>query len=116
MRASKRHGVSVNDDGTLTGVDGVRRCLLRVPGLALDAHAEPEQDRYAYLFGALAASLPHKARLAVFIENRPADAMALVAGLRAQLAPVPYRPVAKILTKCYIVPDNYEVTVLQGAR
>lgn len=92
MRASKRHGVSVNEDGTLTGVDGVRRCLLRVPGLPLDAHAEPAQDRYAYLFGALAASLPHKARLAVFIENRPADAMALVAGLRAQLAPVPYTP------------------------
>jgi len=27
-----------------------------------------------------------------------------------------YWPVAKFLTKCYIVPDNYEATALQGAR
>jgi hypothetical protein len=25
-------------------------------------------------------------------------------------------PVAKFLTKCYIVPDNYEATALRGAR
>jgi len=27
-----------------------------------------------------------------------------------------YRPVAKILTRCYIVPDNYEAIALRGAR
>ena len=26
------------------------------------------------------------------------------------------RPVAKFLTKCYIVPDNYAATTLRGAR
>ncbi len=30
--------------------------------------------------------------------------------------PEPYGPVAKILTRCYIVPDNYEATALRGAR
>jgi len=30
--------------------------------------------------------------------------------------PPHYRPVAKFLTKCYIVPDNYVATALRGAR
>ncbi len=92
MRASKPHVVSVNEDGHIVGTDGVTRALLRVPGLALDALAMSDQERHAALCGALVASLPRKARLSVFIENRPADAAMLVAGLRAQLAPTPYTP------------------------
>ncbi len=93
MRASKRRkDVSVDTDGYIVGVNGVTRTLLRVPGLALDALSTSDQERHAALFGALVASLPRKARLSVFIENRPADAGALVAGLRAQFAPEPYTP------------------------
>jgi len=93
MRASKRRkDVGVDADGYIVGVDGVTRALLRVPGLALDALSTSDQERHAALFGALVASLPRKARLSVFIENRPADASALVAGLRAQFAPEPYTP------------------------
>ncbi len=93
MPASKRRrAVAVDADGTLIGTDGTRRRLLRVPGLALDADTPADQDRRASLLAALAASLPHKAQVAIIVENRPADAAALTAALRAQLAPEPYTP------------------------
>ena len=79
-------------DRTLIGVDGTHYRLLRVPGLALDALAGAEQERHASLLGALAAGLPSKARLTIIVENRDADADALTAALRAQLAPRPYTP------------------------
>jgi len=79
-------------DGTLMGVDGTPYRLLRVPGVALDALATGDQDRHAYLLGALAAGLPAKARLSIFVENRPADAAAITAALRTHLAPTPYTP------------------------
>jgi len=78
--------------GTLVGVDGTHYRLLRVPGVALDALATGDQDRHAYLLGALAAGLPSKARLSIFVENRPADATAITAALRTHLAPTPYTP------------------------
>ncbi len=92
--AFKRRGVvSVDDaDGALIGAGGTRHRLLSIPGYALDADMLPDQERHAALFGQLAASLPHKAELSIFVENRPADAAALVAGLRAQLAPMPHTP------------------------
>jgi len=93
-RASKRRGVvRVDDaDGALIGAGGTRHRLLSIPGYALDADTPAEQERHAALFGQLAASLPHKAALSIYVENRPADAGALVAGLRAQLASTPHTP------------------------
>ncbi len=92
--AYKRRGVvRVDDaDGALIGAGGTRHRLLSIPGYALDADTMPDQERHAALFGQLAASLPHKAALSIYVENRPADAAALVAGLRAQLAPTPHTP------------------------
>jgi len=92
--AYKRPGVvGVDDaDGALIGAGGTRHRLLSIPGYMLDADTVPDQERHAALFGQLAASLPHKARLSIYVENRPADAAALVAGLRAQLAPTPHTP------------------------
>jgi len=89
---NKRRGVvSVDDaDGALIGAGGVRHRLLHIPGFALDAHALPDQERHAALFGQLAASLPNKAELSIYVENRPADASTIIAGLRAQLAPTPH--------------------------
>ena len=84
--------VRVTDEATITGADGITRALLHLPGVALASLSTPDQDRHAALLALLAASLPHKARLSVYIENRPADAGAIVAGLRAQLAPTPYTP------------------------
>jgi len=81
-----------NADGALIGAGGTRHRLLHLPGYALDADTTPDQERHATLFGQLAASLPHKARLSLYVENRPADAAALGAGLRAQLAPTPHTP------------------------
>jgi len=82
--------VTVNDDLTITGADGITRALLHLPGVALASLSTPDQDRHAGLLALLAASLPYKARLAVYIENRPADAPAITQALRAQLAPTPY--------------------------
>jgi len=92
--ASRRRGVvRVDDaDGALIGAGGTRHRLLSIPGYALDADTLPDQERHAALFGQLAASLPHKAALSIYVENRPADAAAIVAGLRAQLAPTPHTP------------------------
>jgi len=89
-----RHNVVTVDDtdGTIRGADGTRRALLHIPGFALDAQAVPDKERHAGFFGSLAASLPRKARLTIIIENRPTDAAAVVADLRAQLAPVPHTP------------------------
>ncbi len=84
--------VGVTDEATITGADGITRALLHLPGVALASLSTPDQDRHAALLALLAASLPHKARLSIYIENRPADAGAIVAGLRAQLAPTPYTP------------------------
>ncbi len=89
----RRAVVAVDDtDGTIRGADGIRRALLHIPGFALDAQAIPDRERHAGLFGSLAASLPRKARLVIFVENRPTDAAVVVADLRAQLAPVPHTP------------------------
>ncbi len=92
--ASKQRGVvRVDDaDGAIIGAGGTRHRLLSIPGYALDADTQADQERHAALFGQLAASLPHKAELTIYVENRPADAAALVAGLRAQLAPTPHTP------------------------
>ncbi len=92
--ASKRRGVvRVDDaDGALIGAGGTRHRLLHIPGYALDADTRPDQERHAALFGQLAANLPHKARLSIYVENRPADAAALVAGLCDQLAATPHTP------------------------
>ncbi len=84
--------VIVNDDATITGADGITRALLHLPGVALASLSTPDQDRHAGLLALLAASLPYKARLAVYIENRPADAATMTQTLRAQLAPTPYTP------------------------
>jgi len=84
--------VIVNDDATITGADGITRALLHLPGVALASLSTPDQDRHASLLALLAASLPYKARLAVYIENRPADAATMTHTLRAQLAPTPYTP------------------------
>jgi len=84
--------VTVNDDLTITGADGITRALLHLPGVALASLSTPDQDRHAGLLALLAASLPYKARLAVYIENRPADAATITQTLRAQLAPTPYTP------------------------
>jgi len=92
MPASKRRGVAIDADGALIGTDGTRRRLLRVPGFALDADTPADQERHAALLGALAATLPHKAQVSIYVENRPADATALTAALRAHLAPDPYTP------------------------
>jgi len=92
MLGSKRRAVAIDADGLLIGTDGARIRLLRVPGLALDADTPADQDRRAALLGALAATLPHKTRLSIYVENRPADAGALVAALRAQFALDPYTP------------------------
>jgi len=83
--ASTRRGVvRVDDaDGAILGAGGTRHRLLSIPGYALDADTTPDQERHAALFGQLATSLPHKAALSIYVENRPADAAALVAGLRA---------------------------------
>jgi len=93
-RASKRRGVVRVDaaDGALIGAGGTRHRLLSIPGYALDADTPADQDRHAALFGQLAASLPHKAALSIYVENRPADAPAVVAELRAQFAPTPHTP------------------------
>jgi len=93
-RAYKRRGVvKVDDaDGAIIGAGGTRHRLLHIPGYMLDADTLPDQERHAALFGQLAASLPHKARLSLYVENRPADTVALVAGLRAQFAPTPHTP------------------------
>jgi len=88
----RQRAVSVDADGVLIGADGKRRRLLRVPGFPLDAQAGPDRDRHAALFGALAASLPAKARLTIVVENQPAPARAIVDQLRAQLAPTPHTP------------------------
>ncbi len=89
----RRGVVSVDDtDGAIIGADGVRHRLLSIPGYALDADTLPDQERHAALFGQLAASLPHKAALSIYVENRPADAAALVDGLRAQFAATPHTP------------------------
>jgi len=92
--ASKRHGVvRVDDaDGALIGAGGTRHRLLHIPGYALDADTTPDQERHAALFGQLAASLPNKAALSIYVENRPADAAGVVAGLRMQLATPPHTP------------------------
>jgi len=92
MPASRRRAVAIDVDGALIGMDGTRRRLLRVPGLALDADTPADQDRRAALLGALAATLPHKAQVSIIVENRPADAAALTTALRAHLAPEPYTP------------------------
>jgi len=84
--------VTVNDDLTITGADGITRALLHLPGVALASLSTPDQDRHAGLLALLAASLPYKARLAVYIENRPADAATMTQTLHAQLAPTPYTP------------------------
>jgi len=84
--------VIVTDDATIIGADGITRALLHIGGVALAALSTPDQDRHAALFALLAASLPHKARLSVYIENRPADVGVIVAGLRDQRAPTPYTP------------------------
>ena len=92
--ASKRHGVvRVDDaDGAIIGAGGTRHRLLHIPGYALNADTTPDQERHAALFGQLAASLPHKAALSIYVENRPADAAGVVAGLRTQLATPPHTP------------------------
>jgi len=94
MPASKRRGVvRVDDaDGAIVGAGGTRHRLLSIPGFALDAQAVPDQEGHATLLGSLAASLPRKARLTVFIENRPAGVAEVLAELRAQLAPEPHTP------------------------
>ncbi len=74
------------------GVDGTPYRLLRVPGVALDALAMGDQDRHAYLLGALVAGLPAKARLSIIVENRAVDATMITAEMRAQLASTPYTP------------------------
>jgi len=84
--------VRVTDEATITGADGITRALLHIGGVALAALSTPDQDRHAALLALLAASLPHKARLSIYIENRPADADATIQTLRAQLAPTPYTP------------------------
>ncbi len=87
----RRGVVSVDAaDGAIIGAGGTRHRLLHIPGFALDAQALPDQERHAALFGQLAASLPHKAELSIYVENRPADAPTIIAGLRAQLAPAPH--------------------------
>jgi hypothetical protein len=92
--AYKRRGVvRVDDaDGALIGAGGVRHRLLSIPGFALDAQAVPDQERHATLLGALAASLPRRARLTIVIENRPAGVAEVLAELRGQLAPEPHTP------------------------
>ncbi len=94
MPAYKRRGVvRVDDtDGAIMGAGGARHRLLSIPGFALDAQAVPDQERHATLLGSLAASLPRKARLTVFIENRPAGVAEVLAELRGQLAPEPHTP------------------------
>jgi len=88
-----RGAVTYNaDDGTLVGVDGTPYRLLCVPGVALDALATGDQDRHAYVLGALVAGLPSKARFSIFVENRPADAAAITVALRSQIATTPYTP------------------------
>ena len=84
--------VRVTDEATITGADGITRALLHIGGVALASLSTPDQDRHAALLALLAASLPHKARLSVYIENRPADAGAIIQQLRDQLAPAPYTP------------------------
>jgi len=84
--------VIVNDDATIIGADGITRALLHIGGVALASLSTPDQDRHAALLALLAASLPHKARLSVYIENRPADAGATIQNLRAHLASTPYTP------------------------
>ncbi len=84
--------VRVTDDATIIGADGITRALLHIGGVALAALSTPDQDRHAALLALLAASLPHKARLSIYIENRPADAGATIQNLRAQLDPNPYTP------------------------
>jgi len=84
--------VRVTDEATITGADGITRALLHIGGVALASLSTPDQDRHAVLLALLAASLPHKARLSVYIENRPADAGAIIQQLRDQLAPTPYTP------------------------
>ncbi len=91
--STRRGVVRVDDaDGVILGAGGTRHRLLSIPGYALDADTTPDQERHAALFGQLAASLPHKAALSIYVENRPGDAAALVTGLRTQLAPTPHTP------------------------
>jgi len=112
-----RGGVNYNaDDGTLVGVDGTPYRLLRVPGVALDALATGDQDRHAYLLGTLAAGLPSKARLSIFIENRAADAATITADLRAQLAPTPYTPALGELRDRLITWWGQRLSTRTGAR
>ncbi len=115
-----RGGVNYNaDDGTLVGVDGTPYRLLRVPGVALDALATGDQDRHAYLLGTLAAGLPSKARLSIFIENRAADAAdaaTITADLRAQLAPTPYTPALGELRDRLITWWGQRLSARTGAR
>ncbi len=84
--------VIVTDDATIIGADGITRALLHRCRVALASLSTPDQGRMAALLALLAASLPHKARLSIYIENRPADAGATIQNLRAQLAPNPYTP------------------------
>ncbi len=89
----RRGVVRVDDaDGAIVGAGGTRHRLLSIPGFALDAQAVPDQERHATLLGALAASLPRKARLTIVIENRPAGVAEVLAELRGQLAPEPHTP------------------------
>jgi len=94
MPAYKRRGVvRVDDtDAALIGAGGVRHRLLSIPGFALDADTVPAQERRATLLGSLTASLPRKARLTVFIENRPAGVAEVLDAWRGQLAAVPHTP------------------------
>ena len=102
--------------GTLVGVDGTPYRLLRVAGVALDALATGDQDRHAYLLGALAAGLPSKARLSIFVENRAADAATITADLRAQLAPTPYIPALGELGDRLIAWWGQRLSAQAGAR
>ena len=91
----RRGGVRVNDaDGqaAIMGADGLRRRLLSLPGYQLDADTIPDQERRAGLLGSLAASLPRRARLTIYVENRAADPAEVLADLRAQLPPEPHTP------------------------
>lgn len=102
--------------GTLVDVDGTPYRLLRVPGVALDALATGDQDRHAYLLGALMAGLPAKARLSIFVENRAADAATITADLRAQLAPTPYTPALGELGDRLITWWGQRLSAQAGAR